>query len=207
MANAAVGDFYLLSFYHTMGAQKLINTFRYRLESLGTAITVDDVQNNMETLIASGGNILSKWLAVIPPQVTLVERWYQRVFPTRIRKKIVASGLQGTWANATTSTNQAVSIERYAENATRHGVGRIQLVASNNPLDITNGSITNAAYTTALGVLGTQMAASLTLPVVGSVLKPILQSVSVPGSFTYIIGSSVKPELRTMRRRTVGVGK
>lgn len=207
MAAAAVGDIYLVSFDLIFGGQKMLSTFRYRLDTLGTATTTDDIYNNMATLIASGGNLSAKYLAALPPQVTMVARWYQRVWPTRIRKKIDPSGVAGGWANPATATNSAASIERFAEVATRHGVGRIQIPASNNVLDVTAGVITNAGYLAALNALGAQMVATLTLPVVGSTMRPVLQSVTVPSVFNYVIGTVAQATLRSMRRRTVGVGK
>ncbi len=207
MATAAVGDIYLVSFNLLFGGQRMLNTFRYRLETLGTAVTTDDIYNNMATLLASGGNMSQKYLAAVPSQVQLVSRDYQRVWPTRVRKKIDSALVNGTWVNAGSATNSAVSIERYAEEATRHGIGRVQLPASNSAIDVTGGVITNAGYTTVLQTFATQMNVALTLPVVGSTMKPILQSRAAPASFVYEIGTSVQPTLRSMRRRTVGVGK
>lgn len=207
MANAVVGQIYLVTFKGTMAGQTLLNTFRYRLETLGTAITTADITTNMDLLIASGGNLSPKFIGAVPPQYTLDERWYQCVSPSRIRKVIVNAALAGTFAGTGSTPNASVSIERFAEVATRHGVGRLQLPAANDSANVTNGIINGPGYTGALAALAAQMILPLTLPTVGSTMKPVLQDLRNPGVFNYIIGASAKNTMRVMRRRTVGVGK
>lgn len=207
MATAAIGDIWLVTFSLTQGGQRLQNRFLYRLETVPGGTTTDTISNEMNTLMTAGGNLFPKYLAALNPAVTVAERWFQRIWPTRIRKTVFVSGLAGAWVNTGTATNSAVSIERHTENATRHGVGRIQLPASNSPLDITAGVITNVAYTTVLQTLATQMLQPLNLVPSGATMKPVLVAQNNPASFLYLNGAFPQSTLRSMRRRTVGVGK
>jgi len=207
MAVPALNDIYQVTIRTSLAGQVFLSTFKYKLTTVGTEVTVDALYSAIETQFTAPPNVFTKFVPALPFNWSIVERWYQRVFPIRIRKKVFISGLLGTWPQNTTSTNQAVSLERFAEIAGRHGVGRLQMPASNSPLDITAGVISNPAYKAALANLAATFSLPLTTAPGGSILTPVLQSVATPAVTQPIVGSIVQDTLRTMRRRTVGVGK
>lgn len=202
----AVGQYYRVTHDLTMMSQRLMNTFNYRLDTVGTETDNEALGIAMRLVLNAAGRLRAKYLLAIPPQVTLANTWIQTLWPTRMRKQTFVDALPGTLAGIASSANTAASIERNGDRASRHDIGRIQLPAANDTGSITNGVITAAGYLAALNALGLEMITTITTAG-GSVLRPVLLRTPVDGSFSYVIGGTVQTTLRVMRRRTVGVGK
>ena len=202
----AVGQIYSVTFDLTMFGQKLMNTFQYRLGTIGTAITTDDVCDGMNTVMNTAGNMYAKYRACVTAQVTHNNTWIQVAYPARQRKKVYAIGVAGSWTGTAYTANTAVSIERYGPAANRHNIGRVQIPSADDATSINNGLVSGAGYLTVLNAFAAQMLQPLTTAA-GSVLGPVLVRSPIDGNYEFLLGTSVQTTVRVMRRRTVGVGK
>lgn len=206
MAAAAVGQIYLTTFRGRIANQEIMNTYIHRLDVLGAPATTDQVIAEFNTRITAGGGLFNTFISAVPPEYLCLERWFQVVWPTRIRKNVVVSNLPGSWAGVNDSPNVAVSIERFAETSGRNSVGRVQLPASMAPADIAGGVISGAGYKAALDAHAVQMKTAVTTVPTGHVLSPVLWAKATAATFRPVIGSVRQETVRVMRRRTVGLG-
>lgn len=203
---AAVGQIFQITFNGQVANQVLMNTFHFRLDVVGAAQNVDQVADEINTKITAGTELFQKFLDCMPPEYLALSRWIQVMWPTRVRRKTYLSGLPGNYAGKANSPNFAVSIERHAETSGRSSVGRVQLLASDTPADITGGTITGAAYAAALDALALKMRSSISTAPSGHILNPVLWAKATQQTFRYVTGSFKQTTVRVMRRRTVGLG-
>jgi hypothetical protein len=202
----AVGQIYRVTFDLTMFGQKLMNTFSYRLKTIGAEADSDALGTAMDTVLSAGLNLQSKYLAIVSPQVTLANTWIQLIYPSRVRKQIFLKGIAGAAAGTSQTANVAVSVERFGGLANRHNVGRVQIPACDDAGHISNGVISGVLYLADINTFATQMKQSITT-LGASVLEPVLVPRAGGPTFQLISGTIVQSTVRVMRRRTVGVGK
>lgn len=204
---AAVGQIYAVNFELVMFGQRLLNTFKYRLDTLPVAASTKQVCDAANTALQTINNLKDKYLNAVPTQVLLNNIVIQTIYPTRARREVYALSQSGLWLGAAIVANTAISIERFGETATRHSIGRVQLPASNQSVDVNNGVLQAAGYITALNNFKTQMLAQLMLAAPVGTLTPVLVRSPVDGNYEYLNGTTLQLTSRVMRRRTVGVGK
>ena len=202
----AIGQIYRVTYDLTMFGQKLMNTFEYRLSTLGAEVDTDAVCTGLRNTMVGGMVFEGTYQLAIPLQVACDNIWVQCIYPTRVRKLVFVKNVLGSNAGTASTANVAASIERRGVLANKHNVGRIQVPGCTDAISVVNGSIPAGAYLTSLN----NLAAKIILPATtagGSVLGPVLTKNPVDATFANITEAFAKTTVRVMRRRTVGVGK
>jgi len=132
---------------------------------------------------------------------------YQPVYPSRLRAVDFTWTTTALTSHVATTSNVAASIERYSKLNKRRGIGRIQLPL---PQGVFAGGIINdAVYLAALDNLREDMLDDIVTDEVGTIgtWQPVIHNTSAAQPLTsYIDGASVKTTVRTMHRRTLGLG-
>jgi hypothetical protein len=189
-----------------MAAQTLINTAHFKITNVGGGATVQSVA----PLIAQQLKETSAWgialRAVLPPEYTWDALWVQRVAPIRVAKYELLIGVIGGDAEHANTANSAQVILRRGDLANRHNQGSVHLLYPNLDAGTVDGEL-SAGRIAALEALAGFYATGFALPDT-SQIAPVL----FPGGTldvtkaVPISATSVNPRVRTMRRRTVGLG-
>jgi len=198
----------LVSMVGNLGGQRILGTFYYRVSTPPAAPTAFDVAlNALVSKINSAGNLADKYLACLGGSYTLEYVQAQQIAPTRLRYVTGGVPQSGTFPDFdNTTANIAASIERFSAAPGNQGYGRIQMPLPDG--QCIDGNLVDVnGYVTALDTLGLQMLQPITT--VGTVftVTPCMQAVGATGVDTYdLIGKRTQPTVRTMHRRTVGLG-
>lgn len=202
-----IGDIYQVTFRSTLFNQMILNTFLYRLESTAGLTSVFSIYNDLDNYVEGAGSLKPTFLAVTPTNMTLNQIWIQRIYNGRVRKSVYGVGLPGSAGAAANTANQAASIERRGDLANKHNVGRLQVVIPSGSTWQDSGEVTSAGLT-ALVDLADAMTSTLTGGPGTTIFTPVLaRKTGLTYSFDYITVATPQLTVRTMRRRTVGVGK
>jgi len=202
-----VGDLYQVTFKLQAFNQVCLNTFHYRLESLGGRTSVFVIQADLIGFMQRAADIQEKFLAVTPSNVTLQEIWCQRISAVRVRKTVADVFLDGTADEEAQTANVAASIERRGDLASRQSIGRLQVMIPGGTVWQIDGHITAAAELK-LNALADLLPAGETGAPGTAIFAPVLVRRSGL-SYTYqpITAAGAMFTTRTMRSRTVGHGK
>jgi len=203
---AAVGQKYLVTFHGSFLGQQIITTFWYRLEVLAAGgPLVSAIYTDIFNWFGAADGMKDKWVEATPGNYTLLETWAQCIRPNRYVKGIMTNGVSGEMPNSDAS-NISANIERHTDIATRRGTGGIRPPVSTHPDCIVLGSLT-ATQITKFNAIATLMLAQIGNGTTQNTLRPIIFNPSFIPDFEYVTYTAVKPFVRTMHRRTVGLGK
>lgn len=181
--------------------------------------TVADNITATSGLLAKIDNPLTNQLAIRlaacqASNVSYLDVSAQVIWPTRYLKFKSAFALTGTGLAFNTAQNLAAVITKQTQFASRSGVGSLH-IGGLSPTDYSAGLV-DPGLKTRMDFLGTEMLADINDAVNGIVWHPCLANKTpivgtdpvkfeVSGS-TLLYTFVVQPELRVMRRRTVGLG-
>lgn len=205
MAAAAVNQIYRVIIRSVLCSQQIQTVFDYRINQLVGAWDVTDIYDDIAADILTATRLVDRYIDCIPSNMTVTDAFIQCISPQRIRGGVALVNLPGNRSAADTANIQA-SVERFGELATRRAVGAVHPPVSTNPLDVAIGFVTGAQFT-ALTALGTQMTASIAGLVTGAILQPVIFNKNFLPNYTTVTGAVAKNTVRTMHRRTVGLGK
>jgi len=202
-----VGDIWQVRFIGSMFGQQVINTFYYRVEFLATAGSTFSKQGVLYGLMNVAGGLKEKFLACLPTGYVLTEVAIQKISPFRLIKNSNAEGSSGSSTYISNNQNVAQSIERRADLADKHSIGRISIPAPTEVDWVDSGLLTIAALT-ALSTLGSKMVALYGDYATLDTFAPVIVR-KVAGVYTYRYLTVTVPQktARVARRRTIGVGK
>lgn len=205
MAAAAVNQIYRVILRGTLCSQQLQTTFDYRINQLTVPHDVSEVYSDIAAVITEAGGLVEKFLDCVPSNYTCVDAFIQCIYPTRVRGGVVIVNLPGERA-ASDASNISANVQRFGELAARRAVGGVRVPVSTDPADIAIGFVTAGQFT-ALNALGTAMTVAINGPDTGAVLQPVIYNRSFIPNYSTVTGASAKNTVRTMHRRTVGLGK
>lgn len=205
MAAAATNQIYRVILRGTLCGQQIQTLFDYRISSLVGLWDVTDIYNDIASDILAAGKLVEKYMDCVPSNMTVADALIQCIAPQRIRGGVALVNLPGNRGFADTANVQA-SVERFGELATRRAVGAVHPPVSTAGTDLAIGFVTAAQFA-ALTALGTQMTASIAGLVTGAILDPVIYNRSFIPNYTQVTGAVAKNTVRTMHRRTVGLGK
>lgn len=161
--------------------------------------------NNMNGEASPFGALVS----ICPIAVSFVSHSIQAIAPTRLVKhqvNIVGDLVNGTLGGLdATPVNSAASWSRYSEDGTRHGRGSQHPPAGVMSL-LTTASTWTGGFKTQMEAVATQWIQAFPGPAGGPSMQPILWNKANPTRLQRLIGIICNPYVRTMRRRTVGLG-
>jgi hypothetical protein len=186
--------------------QTVMNTVHFQCT---TAASTGTPAENMASLLDhlwdnATGIWFDPWLALMPDDYTLQTVRAQRVAPTRsayIEQLVVAAG---TAVNVAAETaNLTWVLVKQSELAGRRGKGTMHILLA-SPEHYTNGLLNVNGATPRLtwaSLIDDQVTVTA-----GGVYVPVIFHPNFSPNFSRITHATIKQEVRTMRRRTVGRG-
>lgn len=202
----AVSDIIQVTAFGLKDLQNVLNTWHFRCI---TAPSTGTEAANLFALIDHifddpGGTYFDAYLALMPDDYTLQSVRAQRVTPNRTAyaERLVVTAGTGVGVAIDTSNMTWVVIKQSAL-AGRRGKGTQHLLLQSHEW-MTNGLLNNngaAARQTYADLLDNQQS-----PVPGGVYQPVIYHPNFSPNFSDITHATIKQEIRTMRRRTVGRG-
>lgn len=208
--NIAAGMIISASTRGTQNGQRIINTSHYIVDTGPTVgVPVNTALNALNTKLQAGGGWPAELRAVTGSDFDLDFVRLQVIYPTRLPFIDFVFTPPGPADLPCLPANCAVSIERRGLGTTRHDVGRMQVpgvpVEWVNDGRITVGNLDN--YGPLANALTDVIADGVG---VDSIVVPILWDAKAPfptPRYQYVTLAKVYDEVRTMHRRTVGLGE
>lgn len=207
MAIILANDVLEYTMFGTLYGQQILNVFHYRYS--GANVPAGEYEAELDALSdeitgtlwpALGGGLQS----LVTIDYKLVRVRLQPVWPTRRYYIDNVLNQEGTAVGAAAPANMAQAITLKTDRAVKGGQGRKHI--SGRPI----GTISMGEWTAA-GTLAVQTwAPAIMDPVDGTapdrVLTPTVWSPRIPTSVTRILSVETSQQMRTMHRRTVGLG-
>jgi hypothetical protein len=192
--------------FGTCEGQRIINLFQYELTSIpNPGIDYSNYLNGLSAAIIAPGGLFDSFMGASANNYELDFIRLQPVYPQRLRFIDYPQSAFGTSGSNATTANIAASIERFSRTGKRRGIGRVQIVVPAGVFD--GGVIVNGAYLTKLGTLAAVIPLQLnsTSPLLTT--QPVLRNTANPQPLSEPVeGTALKTTVRTMHRRTVGLG-
>lgn len=187
-----------------MNQQVMLNVLHYKFSKVGGANDYVVVMQDLGTELAKAGSLCEKFSQAVHSTTNLLQLDLQPVFPQRLTAFTKPIGLIGTQLGVAAPQNVSAVIEKLSDIAARFGRGSFHLggLAAQN---FANGVLNDAFKTNSLTPLAVEINKERDLANGGSCLA-VLWNKSNANRATPMNGFKVMPEVRTMRRRTIGVG-
>lgn len=201
------GDIVEVSFKSRYQEQRCISLFHYRYET--QAAPVDGVQliNTLDAALNTNvaGSLLYEYLNPLNQGLTMEQLVYQWVFSSR-RPRIVKvpTKVQGGTMGPQAPVNVALAITKRSDVANRHGIATLHMPGHSQG-GLNNGEWSQV-YVESFGNLLTQLHRSINIEF-GINLVPVIYNRVEPAKSIEITSANSNYTIRTMHRRTVGVGE
>lgn len=207
MASLQIADRVLITVNILAFEQHLMSTFVYGVSSLTPPVTQAQAFAVLHTKVTGVGGLITTYRNVLCPEFLVSSVWYQVISPSRYAKYEFTSGLGlGTFAaGAASSANQAAVILRRGDGASRKQISTLHVPIGQDSDCQANGGI-GGGIETPLDTLASQLKDSITTATTVIQFDPVINNGPNATDFTPITITSVKPWVRVMRRRTVGLG-
>jgi hypothetical protein len=206
VAQLLAADRVLLTVTGLLNSQRFMNTFGYVVSSVGSSIQQSDAFDAIRAKLCVAGGFMDKYKACLPSNVNALELWFQVIYPTRYIKYIrgdLSTGSLGSGAAWTSNLTQVIT--RRTDRAGRKFHSSLYL-----PVDSSNDATEDGLLTGGQKTILNQFAAlvdddvvttSPAIELTPSILHKPLTVLPDP-----ITDAFAQPEVRVMRRRTVGRG-
>lgn len=201
------GDLVLATKVQSYMGQTYMNCQYYRYAG-STSVGLGEVA--MDQLAAELSTNPATWMARQFSATVMAcrwdETWCQKIWPARFRKSVHVLGLDGPVDDTGVQVNQALSIQKIVEEASKGASGKMQVTAF--PVShISQGKVTAAGL-----AAWNPVALAISLPVTvgggGMPFEPVLVGRKTPLNPTVhrVVGGRVMGTARVMRRRTLQIG-
>lgn len=204
----AANDLMQVTYWSTLSAQTLMSVLHYRVDETPVAVADETFYWSLWALwFADTANVLPAAYVEAAPTNVLIDRvTVQRIRPTRGVYAEAAMGAAGEHAGVALTANICASITKRSTISGRTGVGHLQwppLVATDYTngvidLDFKEGELANLA----LQILEPQVISTGTTE---ATLIPCLPAGGANNNYD-LWQTGVRTQVRTMHRRTVGLG-
>lgn len=201
------GDCLEVSISSRLFGQRLLSVFHYQLTIVGGPLDGPTVINTFDGIVnvVGGASLLQTYVDAISVDVTVEAIVYQWIYNNRRARVVKTPALTaGTVVGTTSPPNIAAAVTKRSEVAGRHGVGTLHMPG------LVNGSIDGGNLTIAgmdlYGALQTNLATPINVGGGGN-MYPVIWNRLNPANPVKVTTSEVKNTVRTMHRRTVGVGE
>jgi len=206
----AIGDIIEFSILWEYFSDKYMNVLHFRkttAQTVPTDVPTELDQINTKFLAGGAGSLFTSVRAVVAQNVTMGFVRSQQIWPLRSVAEQANVGVPGAVGNDTATGNIAATITKRTQNAGRKMVGSFHTPGLPDGTYI-NGVIQRpSAFYTALLDLGDALEANI-VTTQGGVYEPVLfHRNDQPPTATRLFSTIVQDTVRTMRRRTVGVGQ
>jgi len=203
---AAVGSIFLSTMRYQCGGQILRNQFHWRLEGNTNSRNINVVCDALDVEMNKTAGIFKKMAVFRESSCTLLDTAHQHISPSRyagigyvknIGGDVVSVGIQVTQLAAVLTRRSVV--------ATRRGVSSLHMPLAADPITIDTG-VVSAATLTAMGEVGNAILGTGNIGD-GMSVRPIIYHRAATPLYDYIETFIVQPQVRIVRRRTVGLGE
>jgi hypothetical protein len=206
----AQGDVFLVNAIGAAFGQTIMNTWTYVINTVGAGVDEAAAATEMIRLVSNiggGGNILeTKLLALLPTSYQLVRWTAQKIFPQRFRLVTQGRAVPGTNVGLCNAPNQAAVITRATPLAGRSMQSSLHIgPLPQDALTQTAGNLTFGYQAILANLAGACLTPLAGVTPIFSALAAIYHKGSNP-FFTNLSVAFGQLTIRTMRRRTVGLG-
>lgn len=206
MAFLALGDIALVVVKGEMNGQAVWNTFHYRVDTLVGGITVNNALAGLNTALDQANNLYDALCNASPQNYTIEAVDLQVISPARYMKQTFIPAFDtGTVASTAVTSNLMASITRRGEESAPGNVGGIRVGAPTTAVEAISGTW-EPGYVTLLESLADELVQSVVANGGNQIWGPGLFGPWTNPTFKPIVATAVSPEVRVMRRRTVGRG-
>lgn len=200
------GDILEVAIKARQADQRVMNTFHYRLISDGGPLDGIGAINAFNPLFNGGaGTMLGEWVKTVNTGVTVEEISYQWVHAIRrARVSKLPSLLVGIVAGTKSPPNLAATLTKRSDLAGRRGLGTVHMPG------LVNENWAEGRFTPGgLDTYGTLLSLLFAAVVVdfGITYQPVIFNRETPSDSPPVTNSNAQQTVRTMHRRTVGVGE
>lgn len=202
-----VGQIMTVTFRSRLFSQRILNVFHARVKTQSSLDPPAELQA-MASYLGDHTIILSPlqlWIAIVATEFIFDEVRVQPISPAAAAYKVASINQTGADVNACTASNIALSISLRGDNPTRHNVGRKQIAGI--PSNAYAAGIFDGAYLAGSVPFAASIVGSFTVPTGTGVYQWCLADKSVPANYNDLTDAAPQPQVRTMHRRTVGVGE
>lgn len=201
--------------YH-VNEQICMAVFHYKTNQEYTGVDEIDVTNEMlgKVSTVSTNTLLNNMASCQSSDVSYLDVSCQIVFPTRFLKFAAPITKAGSVGVSCTAQNVAAVITKQTRNAGRNAVGSLHI--GGLATSLYSGGLATVTLKTSMAFVLSSMLSNIDLATSTTTWLPCLANrtvIVVEGKKHYpIVGSTelytgkIQPELRVMRRRTVGLG-
>lgn len=176
-------------------------------QTVGTSITAELLELATSLSAAGGGSFLTLLRACLSVDVTVARVRCQMVDPTRSLAVYGSINASGTFGGGASQGNLSAVITRRTELGGRDQIGSWHMPAvpdGVSTLGFLNGI---GSYWTALLTFANRLNVAVSGTGLASYDPVLWHNRTVPHTTSLLTSSQVQDTVRTMRRRTVGVGK
>jgi len=204
----SVNDIIAVSFFGRISGQRMINTLHYRANDT-SALATSTLMNNVITEVRAGGGggdfLESAFLNCIGQNYTLQEIRAQKITTVRAKFESQARAVPGNVAVDCDAPNIAGVITKRGALAGRKYIGSLHMPGVPNGYYL-EGDI-SGTYSTVLNSLATVLLGTIVAGTPAVNYFPVIYNRGSATPWTELSSLLVQTSLRTMRRRTVGLGE
>lgn len=199
-----VNDIVEVTFAGTQIGQMMMSVLHFEVTAPITTPDAGAVFDSLANNLIDGFGLNVTYLQCCANDLVNAYITIQKVASDRfIKRRYDAAFSEGQVVSRSVSCNTAIAITKKGDAANRHNLGTLHMPGV--PQIWVTDSALNAAGITGYAPLVTALKNQI---VVGGVtLKPVIFNKAAPLTSQFVTSSALQQTLRTMRRRTVGVGK
>jgi hypothetical protein len=184
--------------------QQMLTVLHYQLENPGGVADGGLALDALKVQLVGAGSLHEKYLLAISQNYSQGRIRLQWILPDRFAyREYIPPNTEGQAPTDTISPNAAVAINKKSDLAGVHGHGVTHMPGV--PMDSVSAGKVNVAGLLLYADVGTKMKADLVTLGSGT-YHPIIFNRKTPGEISKITSFTVDDKIRTMHRRTVGLG-
>ena len=204
--NAAVGAIILTSLRYQWCGQILRNQFHWRLEQNTNNRSIEQLYDALQVKLSAANELYDKLKVDRAAECVLLDAAHQYIRPARFAGKGYTMNQAGSRTEDNMSITQICAVlTRRAVVATRRGVSALHMPVAVNTL-VVDAGVLSAASQTNVGAVGNAILNTASLGD-GMSVRPVIYHRGATPEFDYIETFIVQPQVRIVRRRTVGLGE
>lgn len=207
----AVGDIYEVAAVGRCFSQRIILTHHYRLNAINPDVSEYAASISLLNAVrdgGGGGDILeSLYLDCLPNNYELQYWRCQLISPVRFAYVSANRNVTGTNATQAQTANLHGAITLRSSRAGREQHGTKKIGPCPDGIDVMNNGVFDAGYIAKLDLLGGSLVSDAVDALLGATWNPVIYNRSLAPYYSLALTWFTAPEVRTMHRRTVGVGE
>jgi len=206
-----VGDIYEVAAVGRCFGQRIILTHHYRLAAINPSVSENAASISLLNGVrdgAGGGDVLeSLYLDCLPNNYELQYWRAQLIDPVRFAYVSADRTVTGTHVTQCQTANLSAGVTLRSNRAGRKEHGTKKIGPTPEGIDVSNNGMWDAGYIAKLNLLGGSLVSDVVDALLGATWNPVIYNRGSTPAYAPALTWFVSPEVRTMHRRTVGVGE